>query len=275
MNIVLAALEQSIVFFPLALGVYVSYTILKTTDMTTEGSFVLGGGAVARLLSLGCSPILAFGFAFGLGILSGIGVSFIQHKGKVNSLIAGIIGLFMLYTLNFKLMGKPNIGIENDASFWASKVFIFSSIFILAMSITVLLATRFGLLLRAFGENNQLLHSFGKKTEHYRYFGLGLSNALAALCGAFSAIVNGFADLGMGFGMTLTAISTVMIGQQLHLALFPKQTFGIVKEIIACFLGVMLYFMAINGLLAYGLDPLYLKLVLGLALIILLGIKHK
>ncbi len=275
MNIILAALEQSIIFFPLALGVYLSYAILKTTDMTTEGSFVLGGGAYARLLTLDCPVVLALAFALLAGVLSGFGVSFIQRMGKINSLIAGIIGLFILYTLNFKLMGRPNIGIDNFASFWVSKPFIFGLIFIITVSTVLLLATRFGLLLRAFGENAELLHALGKNIERYRYFGMGFSNALAALCGAFSAIINGFADLGMGFGMTLTAISTVMLGQQLHSSLFPNQPFGIVKEIMGCFLGVFLYFIAINSLLFYGLDPLYLKLVLGLVLVILLRIKYK
>lgn len=273
MNILWNALEQSIIFFPLTLGVYLSYAILKTTDMTSEGSFVLGASTFARVLSLNDSVPLAFILALFSGMMSGFGVSYIQREGKINSLIAGIIGLFILYTLNFKLMGRPNIGIGNLTSLYASKTFIFVCIVIITLGILLLLATRFGLLLRAFGENAELLQSLGKNSENYRYIGLGLSNGLAALCGAFTAINNGFADLGMGFGMTLTAISTVMLGQQLHLFLFPNQTFGIAKEIIGCFFGVLLYFTAINVLLSYGLDPLYLKLVLGLVLIVLLRAK--
>jgi putative ABC transport system permease protein len=275
MNIIVSALEQSVIFFPLSLGVYLSYAILKTTDMTTEGSFVLGAGAFARLLTLNCPVPLALALALVSGVLSGFGVSYIQRQGKINSLIAGIIGLFILYTLNFKLMARPNIGVENQVSFWVSKPFIFSVIGIITLTMLLLLATRFGLLLRAFGENAALLYGFGKNIEKYRYFGLGFSNALAALCGAFTAVINGFADLGMGFGMTLTAISTVMLGQQLQSVIFPKAAFGIGKEIYSCFLGVLLYFIAINSLLVYGLDPLYLKLVLGLVLIILLRVKSR
>lgn len=274
MNILLSALEQSILFFPLTLGVYLSYSILKTTDMTTEGSFVLGAGSFARLVSLNFPLTLAIGIAFITGVFSGLGVGFIQRKGKINSLIAGIIGLFILYTLNFKLMGRPNIAVNILNSEAEVKILIFFCIFIITLIMLLLLATRFGLLLRAFGENAAILQSLGRDIEKYRYFGLGLSNALAALSGVFFAIVNGFADLGMGFGMTLTAISTVMIGQQIQHRLFPNQTFGIAKEITGCFLGVFLYFIATHGLLAYGLDSIYLKLVLGLVFIILLRAKR-
>src|SRR5438552_3637623 len=112
MELLLSSLEQSLLFFPMALGIYLSYVVLKTTDMTTEGSFVLGGGVFARLLSLDINLGLCAFFTLASGLIAGCGVSFIQSKGKINSLIAGIIGLFLLYTLNFKIMGRPNISVS-------------------------------------------------------------------------------------------------------------------------------------------------------------------
>lgn len=272
--LLLSSLEQSILFFPLALGIYLSFSILKATDMTTEGSFVLGGGVFARLLVQGVNPWLGMLVSLMAGILAGVGVSLIQSKEKINTLIAGIIGLFMLYTLNFKIMGRPNIGIPTD-ELGISLPIIITIIGLLTLGIGLLIASRIGLVLRAFGDNPKLLQSLGKNIEGYRAVGLALSNGFAAMAGMFTAIVNGYVDLGMGFGMTITGISTVMIGQQLQKRFFPNHTFNIVKELMACFTGVILYFLAINTLLAQGLDPIYLKFVLGIALIFLLRGRSK
>jgi putative ABC transport system permease protein len=273
-NLIISSLEQSILFFPLAVGIYLSFSILKTTDMTTEGSFVLGGGVFARLLLQGVNPVFGIIASLIAGVLAGIGVSLIQSKEKINSLVAGIIGLFMLYTLNFKIMGRPNIGIPTH-ELGISISMIIALVLIVTLGAGFLMASRVGLVLRAFGNNPQLLHTLGKNVEGYRSFGLALSNGFAAMAGAFTAIVNGYADLGMGFGMTITGISTVMIGQQLQKYFFPTYTFDIVKELIACFIGVVLYFLAINTLLAQGLDPIYLKFVLGAVLIFLLSSRIK
>ncbi len=268
-SLMIEALEQSILFFPLALSIYLSYIILKTTDMTTEGSFVLGAGAFARLVTSGVSSHLSILFSILLGGLAGIGVSLIQYKDRINSLIAGIIGLFILYSLNFQAMGRPNIGLHNFSLY--SKTWIFCIILAITVIFMSLLASRFGLLLRAFGSNATLLKSLGKNIELFRIFGLGLSNAIAALCGVMTASINGYADLNMGLGMTLTGIGTVVIGRQLLYRLFPVIQFNAFYELIACFIGVYLYFLAINVFLSLGVDPIYLKLVLGVFLIAILG----
>ncbi len=275
-KLLLEAFEQSCLFFPMALGIYLSFSILKTTDMTTEGSFVLGAGVFARLLNLQVSSFLGAGLAVFLGGMAGMGVSLIQAKNRINSLIAGIIGLFMLYTLNFQMMGRPNIGLHvDDVNFLGTKFTLTISIVLLVIFVGLLLKSRFGLQLRAFGVNSRLLITFGKNVEVYRLFGLGLSNALAALCGVFTALVNGYADLNMGFGMTLTGIGTVIIGQQIIKRFFKPISFNPLIEILCCFIGVYCYFLAVNGFLALGVDPIYLKFLLGLMLIILLRGKEE
>lgn len=273
-TLALEALEQSLLFLPLTLGIYLSYSILKTTDMTTEGSYVLGAGVFARLLSLDFSIPLASILAIGAGGIAGIGVSQIQAKNRINPLIAGIIGLFMLYSLNFQVMGRPNIGIANINNFSngnSPKIVLFAIILLMTLGLGLLIASRFGLQLRAYGANAKLLSSLGKNIEIYRSFGLSLSNALASLCGIMAVIINGFADLNMGFGMTLTGIGTVMLGQQCVRRFFNSKSFSPTLEILGCFLGVYSYFLAVNGFLAMGVDPIYLKFLLGLLLIILLN----
>ena len=267
LTILEAVLKQSVLFFPLALGVYLSFSILRTTDMTTEGSFVLGAGVFARL-STEFNPFFCLGMALFSGMLAGFGVSRIQAKEKINSLMAGIIGLFILYSVNFQVMGRPNINLSSIEKI--PGLYFAGIIGFIVVGVALLMMSRLGLLLRAFGNNQVLLGILGKNVEGYRMLGLGLSNALAALCGALTAEANGYADLGMGFGMTLTGISAVMIGQRLTSTLFPFTLFNIAREILACFLGVMIYFVAMNALLLYGVDPIYLKCVLGIALIFLL-----
>lgn len=271
MNFMLEAFQQSVLFFPLVLGVYLSYAILKTTDMTTEGSFVLGGAVFAKLLSLECNLFLSALAAVTMGNLAGVGVSAIQAKDRIHSLTAGIIGLFMLYTINFQIMGRPNIGLTLAAPM--SHTLLAIIIFSVACLVWGMNASRFGLMLRAMGANATLLKSLGKNIEFYRFFGLSVSNALAALCGVLTTLTNGYADLTMGFGMTLTAIGTVMMGRQLQNLLFPHRPFNAGIEILACFVGVYFYFMAINGFLLIGADPIYLKFLLGLLLIVLLRRK--
>ncbi len=258
--------EQSLLFFPFTLGIYLSFCILKTTDMTTEGSFVLGAGVFARMAAL--NPFLGLTMAMGAGALAGLGVSRIQAHEKINSLMAGIIGLFILYSVNFQVMGRPNISLVSITKI--APTYVLALIICITLLVGLLMLSRVGLLLRAFGTNQALLGVLGKNVEGYRMLGLSLSNALAALCGALTAQVNGYADLGMGFGMTLTGISAVVIGQRLMRRFFNVPLFNIGMEIFSCFLGVMIYFVAINMLLSYGVDPIYLKCVLGLVLIFLL-----
>lgn len=267
MDLIKTILEQSVLFFPFALGIYLSFCILRTTDMTTEGSFVLGAGVFARL-SAQMHPALCLIMAMISGILAGIGVSRIQAHEKINSLMAGIIALFILYSVNFQVMGRPNISLSSMTKI--PYVYLLLIVLGIIIFISLLLMSRVGLLLRAFGTNQMLLGALGKNVEGYRTLGLALSNALTALCGALTAQANGYADLGMGFGMTLTGISAVIIGQRVLTVFFPFTLFNMLRELFACFLGVMIYFLAINLLLSYGLDPIYLKCVLGIVLIFLL-----
>jgi len=280
MDIFLSTLSQSLLFFPLALGIYTSYVILRATDLTVDGSFVLGAGAFAHLLVLGVNPMLAFLIAGFAGALAGIGVSLIQFRGRINSLLAGILALFMLYSINFNVMGRPNIslfdtatlgsvlGLENSAGNW---LFIIICVVVLTILLSLLLVSRYGLVLRSFGEQPQLLKRLGHKIEYYRFFGFILSNGLVALCGAMTAQVNGYADLGMGFGMALTGIGAVVIGRQILKPLYHSHRFHLPFELGGTILGVFLYFLAINLFLAWGVNPINLKLFLGLLLVFFLG----
>lgn len=277
MSLCVAVLTQSITFVPLALAIYISFCILRAADMTLDGSFVLGAAVFARLIELNYSPFLAGVCALFAGAGAGVGVSIIQRKQKIDALLAGVLATFVLTSGNLIIMGRPNIGLIDQTTLlssafsrgqfdgWLLAAFYSSCFCVLA---GLLLCSRGGLILRAFGDNPALLQRLGKPIEIYRLLGFSLTNGLAAASGCLTAQTIGYADVGMGFGMTLTALGMVILGKQLLVRFMHSQSFSVGLEFSACGMGVLLYFFAINGLLRFSVDPLYLKMFLGLALII-------
>jgi len=266
--------EQSLVFLPLVLGIYLSYKILRITDLTVDGSFVLGAAIYARLLDVGVNAGSALLLSLLGGFLSGISVALIQYKDKVNSLIAGILALFILYSINFQVLGRPNISLHSYDGYFNQygREFIFISVSCVLVLMLLLLNSSVGLKLRAFGQNKALLEVIGAKPEVIRFFGLALSNSLAALCGVLSVEINGYADVNMGFGVTLTGIGSLVIGLEIMNHCYPptNKTFCSIRDMVGCSLGVFIYFLALNTLLILGIEPINLKLCLGVVLIFFL-----
>lgn len=282
MTIILTTIEQSLMFLPLVLGIYFSYKIIGTTDLTVDGSFVLGAAAFARLASTNIGPLGSCLLALFAGMLAGVGVALIQKGNKINSLIAGILALFILYSVNFQVLGRPNLSVSSDHTL--IKLFnntvispeltvIILGCGICCMTLLILMNTKLGLAFRAHGDNPQLLQSLGYSPDFIKILGLGYSNGLAALCGILTAQINGFADLNMGFGMTLTGIGAVVIGCELIKKGRVSEKFCIKFDMLGCLLGTVIYFLALNYFLKIGIDPVHLKLVLGLLLIFFLRVS--
>lgn len=284
MIIFINILEQSLVFLPFSLGVLISYGILKKADLTVDGSFVLGAGIFAKLVLLGTPVSVATAASVGVGSLAGIGTSVLQYRDRISSLISGILVLFILQSFNLIVMGRPNLNILGKTTFLSCLdgvvgedigkcvVLIIFSI-VLVSFIFLLLSSRIGMMLRAFGCNSQLLSLLGKKSEYYRFFGLALSNGLVAYSGALTAQFNGYADIGMGTGLVLIGIGTVMIGKQIE-SFIGGKTPTILVQILCCGLGVFVYFSVINCLASLGINPLYFKMMIGctLAAVLLLQV---
>lgn len=278
-DFIITLLTQSLTFLPLALGISISYHILRATDMTLDGSFVLGAAVFARLITMGFSPSLALMSALGCGAIAGILTAFIQRGGRVDPLLAGILATFILSSVNLVIMGKPNIGLLSQttlisAALAKSELFAWFLVgcysLIFCGAALVLLTSRFGLLLRAFGDNPSLLKRLAKNIEFYRFSGFALTNTLAAAAGCLTAQTVGYADIGMGFGMTLTGIGAIILGQQIVHRMGKINYFRIGTELVACLFGVLLYFFSLNMLLRLDINPLYLKMILGIVLIVFL-----
>ncbi len=276
MNLIIIVLEQSFLLMPLILGVYLSYAILKVTDVSVDGTFVLGAAMSAKLIAdYGLHPVLVIAISLIAGLLVGIALSIIQKHDKIDPLITGIIMVFMLYSINLQVMEKPNINLYSKhllTDIIYSPLLLNTLIMLLPlMGILYLLQSRTGLLLRAFGENKSLLQKLNLNAENYRMIGLSISSALAAFCGSMHAQIYTYADVNMGFGMALTGISAVIIGMHCIHFIFPNvENFSAPLGIAACLLGAIIYFLLINALLTLGINPINLKLILGVILIFFL-----
>jgi putative ABC transport system permease protein len=280
-TVLLDALQQSLIFIPLTFGIYLSYQLLQVTDLTPDGTFVLGAAIFARCLTAGYGQMLSVVFALLGGALAGMGVALLQRYAKINSLIASILAVFMLYSINFGVMGRPNIGLLNyttvvshlqDMSQGMFTLSLFGFALVLVGALYLLIKSRLGLTLRAFGSNRNLLPNLGINSTGYLIIGLAISNMLAALCGVLTAQVNGYADIHMGLGMALTGIGAVVIGCQLVRTLFVRsEAFNLRADLVGCLVGTYIYFFMLNGFLKLGLNPIYLKLVLGLLLALFLS----
>lgn len=278
-TLIFSVMTQTLTFLPLAFGISISYTLLRATDMTLDGSFVLGAAVFARLVTLGFSPAFAGILALLAGGCAGMMVSFIQKGGKVDPLLAGVLATFILTSGNLALMGRPNINLlsqhtllsgafaKSDSAGW---MLVTGYCFLFCFISCLLLRTRFGLMLRALGDNPVLLRRLGSPVEYYRFAGFAFTNMLAAASGMLTAQTVGYADVGMGFGMTLTGIGAIILGQQILRVLTKSSSMRVVAEFSACLLGVVLYFFAMNALLRFDIDPVYLKMILGLTLILFL-----
>jgi putative ABC transport system permease protein len=279
MNVFTAAITQSLTFLPLALGITISYRLLRATDMTLDGSFVVGAAVFARLITLGYPPLFAAVCALICGSLAGIMVSLIQKGGRVDPLLAGVLATFILTSGNLIIMGRPNINLLSQhtlvsAAFMQGELNGWVLVGLYSMGLCLLsyllIRTRFGLMLRALGDNPQRLKKLGNPIEIYRIAGFAFTNTLAAAAGILTAQTVGYADVSMGFGMTLTGIGAIILGQQLITVFVKSAYLRGVAEFSACFSGVFIYFCAINFLLRLDIDPIYLKMLLGLILVFFL-----
>ena len=278
-DILFAIFSQALPFLPLAFGISTSFTLLRATDLSLDGSFVLGAVIFARLVTAGFPPIFACFIAFIGGALVGSFVSFIQKGGRVDPLLAGVLVVFILTSVNLIILGRPNIALLskttllsdafNKSQFygWCVTTVVCSTLVFLSF---VLIQSRFGLLLRALGDNPLLLQRMGYPVEKYRTAGFAFTNMLAAASGVISAQLFGYADIGMGLGVTLTGICAILLGQQFIKLITKSNYTRNISEFFACLIGVCLYFAGINILLRLDVDPIYLKMALGLTLILFL-----
>lgn len=264
---IFSAVESGIIYAIMALGVYLTFRVLDFPDLTVDGSFVTGAAIASVSIIGGVPPLIATVSAFIAGFVAGCITGFLHTKGKINPLLAGILMQIALYSINLRILGKPTIPLLNESTIFTQIQSVWEktgidqalngmlqsmgisqtpntwSILFIMIIVTALikigadyfLNTETGLALRATGNNKKMIRSFSANTDSYIVSGLGLSNGLVALAGALIAQLNGFADAGMGIGLIVIGLASVIIGE----ALFGTKT--IFRTTLAVLLGAIVY----------------------------------
>ena len=268
-----ATIEQSLIFAIMVLGVYISFRILNFPDMTVDGTFPLGAAISAKLLTLGVNPYLTLLVALVGGAVAGAVTGLIHVKLKVKDLLAGILVMTALYSVNLRVMGKSNIPLfEEDNIFnteYSMMITIVVLILISKFLLDYLLKTKFGFALKALGDNENLIVSLGLNEEKYKIYGLMIANAFVAFSGAVLAQYQGFADVGMGTGIIVIGLASIIIGD----TLFGKRRRLAGTTIVI--IGSILYRGVIAVTLSMGMDASDLKLITSVIVIVILWIQKQ
>ena len=273
---------EGLVFGFVAIGVYLTFRVLGFPDLTVDGSFTLGAAVAAVLIVKGVNPSLATLAAFGAGLCAGLTTSLLNTKLRIPALLAGILVMVALYSVNLRIMGGANVSLLREVTIF-TQVSEFLGVgtrivrsLIVAGGLAVIvffilnwfLRTEIGLALRATGDNEQMVRGAGADTDKTTILGVSVSNGLVAFSGAIVAQGQGFADVGMGIGMIVMGLASVIIGE----ALFrPK---GVARLLLAVLGGTFIYRLVISVALRLGMAPGDLKLVTAILVIIALAVPY-
>ncbi|MBE6070888.1 MAG: ABC transporter permease [Clostridium butyricum] len=250
MGVLINVLEQGLLFSIVSIAVYITYKILDFPDMSVDGTFPMGAAICAALLVKNINPYVAILCAAFGGALAGAITGFLHVKLKIDNLMAGILMMIALYSVNLRIMGKSNVPLFNTGNIFniaIPSILIIAIVLILVKVVLDLyLKTKSGFLLRAVGDNEQVVSSIGVNKNVVKVLGLTISNALAATAGALTAQYQGFSDVGMGTGTVVMGLAAVIIGSSLF------ERFSFIKATTLSILGAIIYKCAIAIVLKYG-----------------------
>lgn len=222
-----ATIQLGMLYALMSLGVYITFRILNFPDLTVDGSFTTGGGIAAIMIVQGYSPWLALAGALAGGLIAGTCTGLLHTKGKINGLLSGILMMIALHSINYRIMGTPNVSLfrietifpstselkESSFLVWVVFACVVGGVLLIKLLIDWFLHTDIGLALRATGDNDRMIRSFGANTDGTKIIGIALSNGLVALSGGLVAQAQGFADVYMGVGMIVIGLASVIIGE--------------------------------------------------------------
>ncbi len=277
-------LIEGLIFGIMVLGVFSTYRVLNFCDMTVDGSFPLGASVMAVLLVNHVNPVLAIIAVILAGLLAGLCTTFIYTKFKIPDLLAGILMMTMLYSVNLRIMGKANISLYDvDTIFTGSLASFFPDewgivliaaifAFVIKASLDLFYHTDMGLTMGALGSNEQMVISQGVNPTTLRGIGICMGNAFAALSGALYAMYQGFSDVGSGSGVVVSGLASLMLGE------FIIKSNKIGLQTLRVLIGSIIYralmYIARNYGWAVGMNADDLKLITGILIILCLALSR-
>ncbi len=277
-ELIISTVAQGLLWSVMAMGVFITFRTLNIADLSVEGSFPLGGAVAAMLLAEKVNPATAIAAAGLAGMLAGAVSGLLYTKLKIPALMAGILTMIALYSVNLRVMGKANLSLLNTDTIFTSLEFLQLSpnmtTFVAGLCIAVAIplwlywffGTEIGMAVRATGNNPQMIRAMGVNTDDMFLLGLVLSNGLVAVSGALIAQDNGFADVGMGAGTIVIGLASVIIGE----VVFGTRNFK--NSLISVVLGSILYRIVIAVVLYLGMPPNDLKLFTAILVAIALSL---
>lgn len=277
MNILVSAIGQGLLWATLGIGLFLTFRILDFPDMTVEGTFPLGAATAVTLISNGMNPGLASLIAAGAGALAGLVTGLIYTKGKVPILLAGILTMTAVYSINLRIMGQANRSLLGKGTLFSADFLDFLPknfptvvvglviIVVVTAATAIFLQTELGQAFIVTGDNRAMARSLGVNTDNMTIMGLMISNGLIGLGGALVAQNNGFADVNMGIGIIVVALASIIIGE----VVFTDQM-SLTDRLVTIVIGSVLYRFVLVIVLYLGFNAndlnLFSAVVLGIAL---------
>ena len=243
----LGAVEIGLIFALVALGVLLSFRLLRFPDLTVDGSFPLGGAVCATLISRGTDPFTATAVATLAGALAGLITGWLNVRLKIMDLLASILMMIALYSVNLRIMGGPNVPLINDptvfnvlqpaglADYWWRPILMLLIVIVAKLVMDWFFSTERGLAIRATGSNARMARAQGINTGAMVLLGMAISNALVGLAGALFAQTQGGSDISMGIGTIVIGLAAVIVGE----AIMPSRR--IVYATLAVIVGAIVY----------------------------------
>lgn len=267
MELVLSTVAQGLLWAVLAIGLFISFRILDVADLSIEGTYPLGGAIAVMTITGGGSPLLAVLLAFVGGCLAGAVTGFLHTKLKIPALLAGILTMIGLYSINLRIMGRATTSILGEDTVYTffeglleSKGTATLIVGLLATLVVwffcyIFFGTELGAAIRATGDNPQMIRAQGINTDITIMLGLIISNGFVGVTGALLSQSNGYADVNMGTGVLVTGLASIIIGE----VLFGTRSFK--NWLISVVLGSIVYRAVVAFVLWLGMNPNDLKLL--------------
>uniref|UniRef100_A0A7V3YKN1 ABC transporter permease n=1 Tax=Candidatus Caldatribacterium californiense TaxID=1454726 RepID=A0A7V3YKN1_9BACT len=282
----LYSVQEGLLFGILALGVFITFRCLNFPDLTVDGSYPLGAAVFALTMYRGYGPVAGVVSALAAGALAGLFTGILHTFSRIPALLSGILTMICLYSINLRIMGRPNISLSENLGHrtifvilrdafptvpevYVRFLFLFALLVVLKFLLDAFLQTEIGLSIRATGDNETLVATQGINPDDMKLIGISLSNALVALSGAMFAQYQGFVDINMGIGMVISGLASVIVGEVL---LRGKTIFVMTLQVIV---GSVVYRLAtavaLNWGYSIGFKPYDLKLFTGILVIVILS----
>ena len=278
----LTALQLSICLGPMALGIYITMKIFNIPDITTDGSYTLGAVVTAVLLTSHWSPLAVLPVCMLAGAMAGVCTGLIHTKLRIDALLAGILVMTGLYSVNLIILGRSNVPLINIHTlfnrFSFFKTDLYNELFVALLIIIVLvfllrylLSTDFGIAMRATGNNPVMTKSMGINNDFIKIIGLAIANALTALSGFLVSQYQHFADINMGIGIVITGLGAVLIADALIIWMNVSR---IGLQLLLVLAGSLIFQLVLAFTLAMGIDPNFLKLVTALFVLLIVALPR-